>query len=516
MGRRNYRRAALSLVICMLMLLAAACGGGAASGGEGKPSSQLTIGVNVSIPSFDIHNQNNGVVEGIFNNIFNYLVKRDNNGVIHGDLAEKYEQVDEAAWHFTLKKGVKFHNGDPLTSQDVKFSLERIAKDKKLLQNDFYKQIKEVKIIDDTSFNIITDGADPSLLNRLSRIGSGILPKKYVDEKGWDYFLKHPVGTGPYQFSELLLDDKLVLTKFADYFEGNVTDFDTVVFRMIPEASTRVGELLSGGIDIASEIPPADWDRIKNRQGTSLLSADSTAVMLLLARSTEGSPTADPRVRQAIDYAINDKAIIDNLLKSTATPTLTRATKGIKDADEALFNKYNYDPEKSKQLLKEAGYPNGLELTLQSPQGKFMLDSDVSQMVAGMLSEVGVKVKVEFLESSKYTDISNTGKNKDLILMNRTNSMFDASLALADFSSKTNPKGLGYNNPKVDELLDKAAVNMNAQERTEQYKQVQEIVAQDSPYIYLYLEKYFTGVKDGISFQPRMDKAILVRDIKKK
>lgn len=137
-----------------------------------------------------------------------------------------------------LKEGVKFHNGDTLTSEDVKFTLERVATDDTLKEYPNYKQIKEVQVVDDLTFKIITHKPEPSLLHRLSRLGSGMLPKKYIDEKGWDHFLNNPVGTGPFKFKEWVRDDKIVLTVFEDYYEGKVEEWDEVIFRVIPENST--------------------------------------------------------------------------------------------------------------------------------------------------------------------------------------------------------------------------------------------------------------------------------------
>lgn len=515
-------RSLLAIVISAVLMLTACTGHSPSSSSQGvgaakstESDNTLTIAMSVNLTSFDIHNQTNGYREGIFNNIFNYLVKRDNKGQIQPDLAEKYEKKDDTTWHFTLRKGVKFHNGDPLTSEDVKFSLERVARDEKLSQQSSYKQIQEVKIIDDLNFDIITSAPDPVLLYRVARIGSGILPKKYIEKVGWEEFSKNPVGTGPYQFVENKLDDKLVLKKFDGYFEGKVSDWDTLVFRIVPEASTRVSELLTGGVDIAAEIPPADWDRVNNHHGTKVLSSDSTTVMALAARSMPGSPTSDVRVRQAIDYAIDNKMIIDNLFKGTATPTRTRVTPGNWAWDESLFNSYRYDPAKSKELLKEAGYANGLDITLQTPQGSNLLDTDVAQMVAGMLTQVGIRTRVEILESSRFSDLYNTGKGKELMMNSNSNSMFDASHALAGYNSKTASKSVGYNNPAVDELLNKAQINMNEQERKEQYYKVQEMVAEDVPFINLYLQKYYTGASDRVSFEPRIDRAYIAREIKK-
>src|SRR5699024_3052737 len=147
-----------------------------------------------------------------------------------------------------------------------------------------YKQIKEVQVKSDYEFDIITENPEPILLNRLSRIGSGILPKNYIEADGWDVFLDKPVGTGPYELKEWKKDDRLVLEHFEDYF-GDAAKWEEVMFRSIPEDSTRVSELLTGGVDIAVNIPPTDFERIESTDGVSIEAADSQRVMLLILRT---------------------------------------------------------------------------------------------------------------------------------------------------------------------------------------------------------------------------------------
>src|SRR5690606_6883694 len=131
---------------------------------------------------------------------------------------ESWENVDDTTWSFKLKEGVKFHNGDDLTAEDVKFTLERVARDEALREYGQYKQIKEVVVKSDYEFDIVTENPEPILLNRLSRLGSGILPKNYIETEGWDVFLENPVGTGPYKLKEWRKDDRIVLEPFEDYF----------------------------------------------------------------------------------------------------------------------------------------------------------------------------------------------------------------------------------------------------------------------------------------------------------
>lgn len=476
----------------------------------------LTIALGTDMVSFDIHDHNNTSTEAIHINMFNYLFKNDRNQVLQPELAESYEIVDETTWHIQLKEGITFHNGDPFTAEDVKFSLERVAQDSALREHPNYRQIVAVNILDPYKVEIITDGPQPALLNRLSRLGSGMLPKNYIETNGWDTFLKEPVGTGPFQFVEWLRDDRIVFEPYPNYWEGAVEEWDKLVFRVIPESSTRVGELLTGGVDIAVNTPPNEWDRINNHAGTSVVSQDTNRVILLNVRHTEGTPTADPRVREAIDLAINNEALTQFVLGGSGTPTRTRVTPGNFGSNEALFNTFVYDVERAKQLLAEAGYPNGFDITFQSPHGRYLQDRDIAEMVVGMLSEVGINATLEFMEWSTFVEMRNSKTNKELYMIGYGNSLFDADLVVDLYRSGRAEGEVDYNNPEVDELIAAARINMNPEERAAQYKRIQEIVAEERPHIHLYLEKSNYGVSDRLDFTPRLDEMLYAPHITRK
>ncbi|WP_019120352.1 ABC transporter substrate-binding protein [Brevibacillus massiliensis] len=483
-------------------------GGDTASSGE----KVLTIASGNDIESFDIHNHNNTSTEAVHVNMFNYLVKKDRSQQIQPDLAVSWENTDPTTWRFKLREGVKFHNGDPFTAADVKFTLERAARDNTLLEYGNYKQIKEVKIIDDHTVDIITDGPQPVMLNRLSRLGSGMLPSKYIKEKGWDEFLNHPVGTGPYKFSEWKKADRLILVKNDDYF-GDKPKWDKLIFRAIPEDSTRVAELLTGGVDLAVNIPPTDMQRIDDNQGTHTATGPTQRVMQLTLRMTAGTATADPKVREAIELSIDKQAIVDNLLGGGGTITRTRVTPGNFGADPDLYGKQLYDPERAKQLLAEAGHPGGLEITMSSPSGRYLKDKETAELIAAMLGEVGIKVKLEFLEWSKFNEKYKGKTFGEVFMIAYANSMFDASLAFDRIYSERAKGETDYNNPEVDKLLDEAETNMNPDERAEQYQKVQRIVAEDRPVIYLFQTNANFGVSDRINFEPRLDEMLFADEI---
>ncbi|MGY3714613.1 ABC transporter substrate-binding protein [Sutcliffiella cohnii] len=487
-----------------------------AGGKEDSGSKTLTIAMGTDIVSFDIHDHNNTSTEAVHKNMFDYLFIKDSNGEIHPELVAEYKQVDDLTVEMKLVEGVTFHNGDPLTSEDVKFTLERVATDDKLREYPNYKQIKEVQIVDELTFNVVTHTAEPSLFHRLSRLGSGILPKKYIEENGWDHFLQNPVGTGPYQFKEWVRDDRVVFTPFENYFRGKVDEWDEVVFRVIPENSTRVSELLTGGVDIAVNVPPADWQRVNDNANTSIVQETSNRTIMLILRATEGYPTSDVRVRQAIDLAIDNGAITENVLKGGAVPTRTRVGPGNFGHNPDLHETYQYDVEKAKDLLAEAGYADGFEITLHSPRGRYLQDSEVVEMIAGMLAAVNITVKIEFMEWSNFVEMRNANENKDAYLLGLGNSMFDGAYAVDWYRADRFEGHTDYKNDEIEELLALSQVNMNPEERAAQIQRIEEIAAEEVPHIMLHQEKINIGVSNRINWSPTSDEMIYVPTIKRK
>ncbi|KAB2336692.1 ABC transporter substrate-binding protein [Cytobacillus depressus] len=485
------------------------------SEGSKEEKNILNISVGPDMLTWDIHNHTNTSTEVIHVNVFDYLLMRDTEGEIKPHLAKSWEKVDDTTYQFELNNGVKFHNGDELTSEDVKFTLERVAKDETLRSYGDFKSIKEVKIIDDYNFQIVTNEPDPMFLSRISRQASGILPKKYIEEKGWDEFLKSPIGSGPYKFKEWKKDNQIVLEKNEDYF-GKSSDWDEVVFRAIPEDSTRVAELLTDNIDLIANVPPSDWKRVNDSENNTIVTGPSNRTYMLFIRTQKDWPTSDLKVRQAIDYAIDDQALIDSLLDGKGTPTLTRINPGNLGFEESLYNKYNYDVERSKELLAESGFKDGLTIELSGPTGRYIKDREILQMVAGMLEAVGIKTEMNIQKWSTFSEAIDQQKFKDGYLIALGSSFFDSGQSLDYYGSERASTINGYSNETVDQLLKEAKVSLDENERTQKYQEVQKIASQELPIIPLFQIDQFFGASKKIEYQPRLDELIYVPDIKKK
>ncbi|WP_416147272.1 ABC transporter substrate-binding protein [Salipaludibacillus sp. HK11] len=464
----------------------------------------LTIANPADINTFDPHNNSVITTSAVLVNVYNKLVKRDADGEIIADLATSWENTDDVTWEFQLNEDVTFHNGDSFTAEDVKFSLERLASDSSLLQHGIFSGIDSVNVVDETTVEVVTSEPDPQLLSRLSTVGASILPADYFDEVGIDEFLQHPIGTGPYEYSEWNQDDYVELTKYADYFENDPV-WDTVQFQVVPEDSTRVSELLTGGIDVAFNIPSADIARIDENDGTHAAIEPIQRVIQLWLSTEDDAATADPVVREAIDLAIDNQVIIDEILEGNATPTKTHVTPGNFGADESLYDTYDYDPERAQELLAEAGYEDGVTVEISANN----YYREIGEVVGGMLAAVGIEADMEMVEQSQFADRLFNNELREGVLVGWGNDMFDGSILELFYEDNVT----SYSNPDVDALLDDAAYNMNEEERAAQYEEIQQVIAEERPAVYLFQLQGRYGVSDRIDYTPRLDELYYVDEI---
>ena len=511
--------AAALLAIAMLAASLAGCSSPSSSQPAGSTSSSastaesgekvLTIAQGGDITTFDMQNHNNGVTGAVLGNFSHGLIERaDEDNAWVCVLAESYETIDDSTWEFKLRDDVTWHNGDPFTAADVKWTLERVATDESLAENHIFSVIKEVQIVDDYTVRIITDGPYPTMLSLLSKNGSQMMPSKYIEENGLDYYLENPIGCGPYKFKEWVKDDVVVLERYDDYF-GETPYWDEVRFRSIPEASTRVAELLTGNVDIIVNVPTNEWDRIDENEGTEMVLGNGTRIYNVIMK-WDSTPTQNQQVREAVAYALDAQTIIDTVLKGAGTPCYTRIAPGVFGQDESLYGIDKYDVEKAKELVASSGY-NGEEIELLGPTGRYLMDADVGNVVAGMLQQVGLNVKVNVLEWSAYINKFNAGEFNGMALIAYGDDFFDASYGMNEYRTENCTPISCYSSTEYDELYLEALSNMDPDSRAEQLVEMQQMIFVDecvqAPFIHL---KVPYGISSDINFTPRIDEMFYV------
>jgi peptide/nickel transport system substrate-binding protein len=469
---------------------------------------QLVIAQGIDVPGFDPHGHSNAAMEAVLVNLYDYLVWKTPDGDFEPALATSWEPIADDAWRFTLREGVVFHDGTPFTGEDVKFSLERLATDESIDEHVNYRQIREVEVVGDHEIVIHTHGPDPILINRISRLNSGIVPRQYVESIGWEAFATAPIGTGPFRFVDWVRDQQIVMDAFDDHWRGRPA-YDRLIHRTIPEDSTRVAELITGGVDVITNIPEQDAERV-NASGTArALLAPSNFVMMVVFNLREGTETADPLIREAIDLAIDRDLLVDGLMGGLGAVTAARLHPGISAAPvERYFGVNPYDPERARELLAEAGYgPGELTIHLYGASGRFALGAELTEIVGVMLEEVGFDTVVDIREFSAYSaNVWNAGAFEHMVVTGLGNSMGDNWFAMrALLCGGQYDDRVGWCNERFDELMHAAENEVDPDRRAEMLHEATDIVAEERPWITLFQRQDLVGVSTAVDWAPRAD-----------
>lgn len=516
--KKNIRNAlALCLAVLVMATMLAGCSGGAssstpasasasaASGTSSNDSTTLTLAINADILTTDPQALNNGTTTSVLYNVFSNLVKYDDAGEIVMDLAESYELLeDQVTWEFKIREDAVFHDGTPVTAEDVAWSLTRVMTDESSSDYMNFSPLAEAVAVDDYTVHVVSDDPYPIMLQLLCKGGAAVLPKAYFEEHGEEAWLANPIGSGPYQLTEYVKDDHVTLVPFADYYGEQNPDWEEVIFRVVPESSTRVGELIAGNVDAVNMVIPTEWERVNGNEGTAVVNGPSTRVYQLALKTDKG-PTADLRVRQAIDLAIDDQTIVDTILQGAGTPMLTRVPSGVNGCNEDLVGKYNYDPERAKELLAEAGYPDGFSMKIEAPTGRYTMDAEISQAIVAMLSQVGITVDLQLLESSAYSNVFSAHSAEDGFMTCFGLGFFDASYGMIGYFGVNTSGESNWNNQEYIDMYYEAEFNMNEEERTQLFQEMQQMVADEVPYAIICQIDNSYGVKDSITMTPRLD-----------
>lgn len=303
----------------------------------------------------------------------------------------------------------------------------------------------------------------------------------------------------------------MVLERYDDYF-GGTPYWDEVRFRAIPEASTRVAELLTGNVDIIVNVPTNEWERIDEAENTEMVLGNGTRIYNVIMK-WDSTPTQNQKVREAVAYALDAQTIIDTVLKGAGTPCYTRIAPGVFGQDESLYGIDKYDPEKAKELIAESGY-NGEEIELLVPNGRYLMDADVGNVVAGMLQQAGLNIKLNVLEWSAYINKFNAGEFNGMALIAYGDDFFDASYGMNEYRTENCTPISCYSTSEYDELYLEALNNMDPESRAEQLIEMQQMIFVDecvqAPFIHL---KVPYGINSRIDFTSRIDEQFHVNRI---
>src|SRR5438445_8054029 len=320
-------------------------------------------------------------------------------------LATSWKVINDTTWEFALRKGVKFHNGEPFTAESVKATFDYMldpATKSHYATAAYWKPLKDVQIVNDYTVRLVTDKPYPSVLDHASLTDFLVLPAKALRELGPQKLAEHPIGTGPFKFVEWRRDERLVLERNPDYWQGPA-DVSPVTSGFMPEFSARMAALLSGEIDIMKDVPPHAVEAVERSGRARLRATVSSRINYLALVNLKPGPMQDVRVRRAMNHAVDVEELIKQVLKGRATRMCGPLAPP--NVDYAPVECYTHDPARAHALFKEAGVdPTRLVLTLDTPSGRYPLDKDVSLAIAAQLQRIGIKVNVVVNEWGTHLD----------------------------------------------------------------------------------------------------------------
>lgn len=494
------------------------------------------------VQSLDPHGLNETFTLGYLGNVYEGLTHYDADLKLEPGLATDWENLDPTTWRFSLREGVTFHNGNPFTADDVIFSWQRTLTEGSDMKG-YGAKIKAIEKIDDHTIEITTPAPNPILPRELVFL--------YIMDKEWSeanntteatspkaadatatFAAQNANGTGPFMLVERQADVRSTFKRFDDYWGEIRTNVTDIEFTPIAQDATRVAALISGEMDLVYPVPVQDWERLEQAQGvmpltgpearTIFLGMDQWRDELLYSNVKGKNPLKDPRVRRAMAHAINLDAIDQKIMRGAATPSGLMLAPQINGWIEELNVPYEYNPEKAKELLAEAGYPDGFELGMDCPNNRYVNDELICQAVAGFLARIGIKVDLNAQPKSKYFAKVSPQNNNDtsFYLLGWTPGTMDAHNVLFNlvhsFDTEKNAGQFNYgrySNARIDEITDLVEQETDPAKRRALIKEAFTILREETGYLPLHQQPLSWGVREGVEVVQRADNVLDFRNV---
>jgi peptide/nickel transport system substrate-binding protein len=471
--------------------------------GTGNPAnaqdSKLTVALTSDVPSLDptldlsLHGFNFRL------NVYDQLTETLPDGSIGPRLATSWEPSENAkVWTVSIRTGAKFHDGSPVTVNDIVWTFKKILGDTRSALRVYLSKVQEVEAIGDDKVKFTLSDSIGVFPRQLSFVS--ILPQKAFEAMGEEEFGQHPVGSGPYKFIERVSDDRIVLEAFDDYWRG-APSIKQVVMRPVPSPLARTSALLTGEIDIDPAVPPSLIPKLEGSPDVKVWKADAFRVMYLGFNVDFTPAMADPNFRLAVDSAIDRDAIANKLLRGLGKPAGQLAS-AITLGHDPKIEVTKYDPEKAKELLGKTAY-KGEPIPLQYPNNNYALADDVAQAIAGYLSNVGINIQLQPMEFSAFLPLWSQRKLTGMFYFAYGSSIFDSS----DITAGLYEEGSRiYDvNPEIDKAAKEARAATDEAKRKELYSQIYTISKETAAYVPLYEEVQSYATRADIKWDPQAD-----------
>lgn len=479
-------------------------------------AADLRVGFGLDALTLDPGNHRSRETETILRNMYDGLLTRDPAMKVVPELTASWSQPDVTTYEFKLRQGVKFHSGDELTAEDVKFTFDRMLKKdgidgKSSPRAGLLGPMKEVIAVDKYTVQIKLE--KPWAILPAMLPFQEVVSKRFVERVGDKAMATQVNGTGPFKLVEWRRGDSVVMERFAGYYGGSPdippagpAKVDRVIFKIIPENASRVAALLAGDVDIATEVPAHMIRQIESSRNAEVLKVRGTRTFFVSLNNTK-PPFDNPLVRKAANHALDKKLLIEKVLQNTATPV-----NGVLSPDafgfDASLPAYDYNPAKAKELLAQAGYPQGIDVTLDV-EGSF---AETAQAIGSLLTRVGIRTKVVVGEGTVLRTrwLQDKTKNGDMWLTSWGNGSLDPEDIFAPtLQSGDRGNSAGYSNKAVDGLLSAASTETNPAKRADLFVKAQKQVNADAPWIFLWVPQDVYGVSKRVKgWKPSADSRV--------
>jgi peptide/nickel transport system substrate-binding protein len=499
-----HHRMLAAVAVCGLVLGLGACsgsssGGSSDKGDKGSSSKNIVIGLQDEPSTLDPQTAEDGQQFDVTVNINETLLDRKNDAetTIYPLLAaELPKQTNTTTWQIKLRSGISFTNGEPFNAAAAAYAINRVI-DPKLnsAQLSIFTGIKSAKAVDDTTVEVTTDGFDPVFNSQMARLT--MVPPKASKQKG---FASNPVGTGPYVFVKWDRGQDVVIKANPDYWGDPKPTIQQATFRFIGQSNSAVAALKTGEIQLAINIPPELSSSVPQ-----VLSRDGLEFPIIRLTNYTG-PLQDPRIRQAMNYAVDKESLAKNLFSGYAEVAQCQTLDAADAGFDPSLQAYPYDPDKAKQLLKDAGY-NGEQVTFLGVTGRWLKDNEMEQAILGYLKAVGINVKAKIFPFNSYIPqfVKTVGQNQpDMAFVSASNELSDASQVSSYYTKDGSLSS--YVNDKVTSALKSAQTEQDTDKRNALYSTALTTGCQDDPVdIFTVNLKDIYGAAKDLNFSPYLD-----------
>ncbi len=474
-------------VVLVAMLALTACTPQDAQGPD-QVKDRIVVVIPQDPDYLDPHKAAASGTEEVMFNVFEGLVKSDAKGKLMPAVAQSYSVSDDGlTYSFVLRQGILFHNGSPVTIADVEYSYLRLRGDitGEALSSGF--EGVAINVVDAQTIEFMLPEVNASFIGYLTE---AVIPQSLTEED----LNQAPIGTGPYKFVEYLPSQRIVLEKFADYWQPDLASIKEVEFRIFADNQTALMSLQAGEVDVYPRIPTESLDMIPDNY---YFVEGPQNMVQIMAMNNDDEIFKDLRVRQAINYAVD----VDEVINAVADGRGVKLGSNMSPAmgqyfQDGLQDTYNLNIEKAQQLLKEAGYENGLELTITVPSN-YQFHVDTAQVIAQQLSAVNINATIEQVEWSIWLDDVYTNRNYQMTIIGLTGKL-DPHPILNRYASDYPRNFFNYANDAYDQLMKDALVATDQDNRAAIYREAQTILAQDVPCVYIMDPNYIVALNGNL------------------